>query len=107
MSDALKQSEPAKRRPLPGDEVVPAPDPCRDGARRLGDALLLADMLTGAEPVRLEVDQLPVAPGDRWVALPYGDDDVPAGRVSIVGYVPDGPLGPDEDGPGDRGAEAG
>lgn len=71
----------------------------RDGARRLGDTLLLADMLGGTDPVRLEVDQLPVAPGDRWVALAYGDGDLPAGRVSIVGYLPDGPLDPAEDGP--------
>jgi len=63
----------------------------REGARRLGDALLYADALGGADTLRLVVGQLP-AGSDRWLGLPFADGAAPAGRVSFVAYLPEGPV---------------
>lgn len=64
----------------------------REGARRLGDLLLYADALGGADTLSLRVAQLPVVPGDRWLGLPFADGSPPAGRVSLVALLPAGPL---------------
>ncbi|HEX8113806.1 MAG TPA: hypothetical protein VF516_39010, partial [Kofleriaceae bacterium] len=66
----------------------------RDGARRLGDMLLYADALGGADPLRLAVAQLPAVTGDRWIALPFSGTTPPAGRVSLVAHLPAGALDP-------------
>jgi hypothetical protein len=64
----------------------------REGARRLGDALLYADALGGADTLALAVAQLPAVPGDRWIGLPFADGTPSVGRVSLVAYLPAGPL---------------
>jgi hypothetical protein len=64
----------------------------REGARRLGDALLYADALGGADTLSLAVAQLPAVPGDRWLGLPFADGTPPVGRVSLVAHLPVGPL---------------
>ncbi|HWO17656.1 MAG TPA: hypothetical protein VNO30_02730 [Kofleriaceae bacterium] len=66
----------------------------RDGARRLGDTLLYADALGGADPMRFAVAQLPAVANDRWVALPFSGSTPPTGRVSLVAHLPAGPLDP-------------
>lgn len=66
----------------------------RDGARRLGDMLLYADALGGADSYAFQVAQLPAVAGERWLGLPYAANGPPAGRVSLVGYLPGGPLDP-------------
>jgi hypothetical protein len=66
----------------------------RDGARRLGDMLLYADALGGADTLHFEVAQLPAAAGDRWLALPFEGGATPVGRVSLVAHLPAGPLDP-------------
>lgn len=66
----------------------------REGARRLGDLLLYADALGGADPLRLRVAQLPTVVGDRWLALPFAGGGLPAGRVSLVAHLPGGALDP-------------
>ena len=65
-----------------------------DGARRLGDLLLYADALGGADPVRLRVAQLPTVPGDRWLGLPFENGVPPKGVVSLVACQPLGRLNP-------------
>jgi hypothetical protein len=64
----------------------------RDGARRLSDTLLYGAMLGQEEDLRLHVAQLPAGADQRWIGLPFGDDDPPSARVSIVGHLPAGPL---------------
>lgn len=64
----------------------------RPGAQRLGDMLLYADALGGADSLRLEVAQLPAVTGDRWLALPFANGAPPVGRVSVVAHVPLGPV---------------
>jgi hypothetical protein len=63
----------------------------REGARRLGDALLYADALGGANTLELAVAQLPAAPNDRWLGLPFANGEGPVGRVSLVAHLPTGP----------------
>jgi hypothetical protein len=63
----------------------------REGARRLGDALLYADALGGADTLDLAVAQLPAVPNDRWLGLPFADGRPPVGRVSLVAHLPAGP----------------
>jgi hypothetical protein len=59
----------------------------RDGAARLRDVLLAAELLGGA-PTTWDVVQTPGAPGDPWVALPTAQAaPIPAGRTSIVAAV--------------------
>jgi hypothetical protein len=64
----------------------------RGGARRLSDTLLYGAMLGQGEDLRLRVAQLPAAARQRWIGLPFGDDDPPPARVSIVAHLPAGPL---------------
>jgi hypothetical protein len=66
----------------------------RDGARRLGDTLLYADALGGADTFAFQVAQLPAVAGDRWLGLPFADGRPPSGQVSLVGHLPAGPLNP-------------
>lgn len=66
----------------------------RDGAQRLGDTLLYADALSGANTFHFQVAQLPAVAGDRWIALPFANDTLPSGRVSLVAHLPVGPLDP-------------
>ncbi|MEH0845738.1 hypothetical protein V6U81_25465 [Micromonospora sp. CPCC 205711] len=63
----------------------------RDGAQRLNDLMLYADVLGGVDPLAFKVAQLPATPGDRWVGLPFGTTP-PAGRVSLVALLPAGQL---------------
>ncbi|MCE3266648.1 MAG: uncharacterized protein K0S15_1357 [Solirubrobacterales bacterium] len=63
----------------------------REGARRLGDALLYADALGGADTLDLAVQQLPSVPNDRWLGLPFANGQPPVGRVSLVAHLPAGP----------------
>ena len=60
----------------------------RDGVARFDLALLLAEVVAGATPPPLRVAQLPVTPGDRWLALPLAPGASPGrGRLSVVAAV--------------------
>ena len=60
----------------------------RDGAARLGAALLYAEALDTGASSDLRVGQLPYHTGDRWVALPGPlEQPILAGRLSLVAQL--------------------
>jgi hypothetical protein len=61
----------------------------RPGASRLAGALMYAAALDRQPALELKVAQLPVEPGERWVALPpAAGGALPPGRVSLVAHLP-------------------
>jgi hypothetical protein len=57
--------------------------------------VLIAAEATGAqvEPTQLAVAQLPHRAGERWLALPLDDDQLPTGEIGLVLHTPQ-PLDP-------------
>src|SRR5260370_30012998 len=58
----------------------------RPGVARLDQALLCAEVLSGRSLVHFDVAQLPLASGDRWLALNL-TDNVPSSRLSLVAFT--------------------
>jgi hypothetical protein len=59
----------------------------RAGAARLDQALLYAEALAGRPLARLDVAQLPVVDGERWLGLDLAGG-APASRLSLVAFSP-------------------
>jgi hypothetical protein len=59
----------------------------RPGVSRLNSAIFYSEALAGKSLTNLEVAQLPVVAGDRWVALEQASSAA-SGRLSLVAFAP-------------------
>jgi hypothetical protein len=62
----------------------------RDGAERLARLFLLTETVVGNAGDPLRVVQLPHTDGDRWIALDFPDDTVPASSTALLLHDRDG-----------------